>query len=355
MPSADSLVEQLLRRVPESPDIHLQQLDLVRRAALLVALGADGYRQASFLDDRILRPETQGAWVPVDALAASAGRIPEGLPVHFIAHSGHVGSTLVSRLLDATDSVLSLREPLALRTLADAHDVLGRPDALWADREFEGWVALCLRLWGRGYPGSRCVVVKATSSAGRVLGTVLAAGPGSRAIAMNLHAEPYLATLLAGENSPLDLRGHAPERMRRLQERLAAPVTPLHRLTVGELAALSWVTESLTQRELLERHPGRVLAVDFDDFLAAVAPAMARILAHLGLPADPTYLAGVERSPVLMGYSKAPEHAYTPALRAEVLADSRQRNATEIRRGLAWLETLARSDARVATVVGAGV
>ena len=50
--------------------------------------------------------------------------------VHFIFHTGHVGSTLVSRLLDETGDVLSLREPLPLRTLADAMDVLTLPESL---------------------------------------------------------------------------------------------------------------------------------------------------------------------------------------------------------------------------------
>ena len=50
---------------------------------------------------------------------------------------------------------------------------------------------------------------------------------------------------------------------------------------------------------------------------------------------------------MLARYSKAPEFAYTPDVRAELLRDSRRRNGDEIRKGLAWLERLARSDATV--------
>ena len=354
MPPPESLALHLLSRLPDGPDVHLQRFDVPRRAALLVCLDADGFRQASFLDDRVLRPDTQGAWVTVGALVAAAAPIRAVQPVHFIAHSGHVGSTLVSRLLDATGGVLSLREPLPLRTLAEAQDGRGRPDAPLSEREFGEWLALCMRLWGRGYPWSHTVVVKATSSAARVLAALLRARADSRAICMNLRTESYLATLLAGANSPIDLLGHGPERLQRLQARLAVALPPLDALTIGELAALSWVTESWTQTELLERFPGRVLAVDFDQFLAAVAPTMERILTHFGVAADPGYLAGIEQSPLLAQYSKAPEHSYSPALRAELLRTSRLDNAAEIRRGLAWLERLARSNDVAAALVASG-
>ena len=126
MPAPESLALHLLSRLPDGSDVHLQRFDVPRRAALLVCLDADRLRQASFLDDRVLRPDTQGAWVTVAALAAAAEPIRALQPVHFIGHSGHVGSTLVSRLLDATGGVLSLREPLPLRTLADAQDGRGQ-------------------------------------------------------------------------------------------------------------------------------------------------------------------------------------------------------------------------------------
>jgi predicted nucleic acid-binding protein len=171
---------------------------------------------------------------------------------------------------------------------------------------------------------------------------------------MNLRAEPYLATLLAGENSPLDLRGHAPGRMRRLGARVAASIAPVHSLSLGELAAMSWLAETWTQQDAAKRFPDRVIALDFDRFLADVAGNMERILAHFELPADAHYLAGVARSSCLTRYSKAPEFAYTPATRIEVLDDSRRANRDEIRKGMEWLHRLARSDAGAAAVLNAG-
>lgn len=346
-----SLQDALLAQLPASPDAYPQKLDLVRDAALVIRFDAAAYRAASFLDDRILGPATSGTWLPFDRVAAAARAARAACPVHFIFHTGHVGSTLVSRLLDESEAVLSLREPLPLRTLAEAHDALGRSDALLSDAQFDLALGVFMKLWSRGYAATRSVVVKATSSAGRIAATLLGRGEGSRAIYLNLGAEPYLATLLAGQNSPIDLRGHGPERIRRLQAWLTEPVGPLHAMSIGELAAMSWLAESRSQHEAVARFPDRAIALDFDAFLADVPEGMARILGLFGLPADARYLSAVGRSPVLTRYSKAPEYGYTPEVRAEILRESRRDHREEIRRGLAWLERLARTSAAVAEVL----
>ena len=346
-----SLADDLLASLAVSPASYPQKIDLVRELILLVQLDAGAYRTASFLDDRMLGPATQGAWVPAEAVARASRSVSNARPVHFIFHTGHVGSTLVSRLLDETGAVLPLREPLPLRTLADAHDALGRSDSLLSESQFDLVLATFMRLWARGYEATRCVVVKATSSTGRLAAPILAASEASRAIYMNLRAEPYLATLLAGQNSPTDLRGHGPERMRRLQKRVAAPLPPLHTLSIGELAAMSWLAESCTQRDAVKRFPRRVVTVDFEQFLATVAESMERILAHFALPRDARYLSEVVRSPALTRYSKAPEYAYSPAIRAEILSESRRHNREEIRKGLAWLERRMQSDKVLAELV----
>ena len=343
-------VDDMVARLPASPDIYPQKIDLNGLMVLLLQFDSDAYRRASFLDDRILAPATVGAWASFDRVAEASRLVTDPCPVHFIFHTGHVGSTLVSRLLDETGLVLPLREPLPLRTLAETHDALGRGDALLGSVQFDYLLATLLRLWSRGYPGNGSVVVKATSSVGRIAVPLLDRNEGSRAIYLNLRAEPYLATLLAGQNSPADLRGHGPERMRRLQSRVGAPLPQLHALSIGELAAMSWLTESWSQREALRRHPARIMAVDFDQFLVGVAPSIDRMLRLFGLPADTGQLDRLSRSPVLGRYSKAPEFAYTPEIRAELLRDSRRRNGEEIRRGLAWLERLARSDDTVAEI-----
>jgi hypothetical protein len=337
------IADDLLARLAGSADIYPQKLDLGRSLVLFIELDAGTYRAASFLDDRILTPGTRGAWLRLGQVVAAAERIANPRPVHFIFHSGHVGSTLVSRLLDDTGVVLSLREPLPLRSLAEANDA--------GDARFDPALGTFMRLWSRGYASTHSCIVKATSTAGRVAVPVLERHAEARAIYLNLRADTYLATLLAGENSAIDLRGHGPGRMRRLRARCGAPLGTVDELSPGELAGLGWLIESWSQLEALHRCAGRVLAVDFDQLLAAIGETMGRIARHFSLPVDSEYVAEVERSPAIGRYSKAPEHEYTPRVRAEVLADSRRRNQEEIRRGIAWLEAMAKADPAVAAVV----
>ncbi len=53
------IADELLARLPASPDAYPQKLDLVREVVLLVRFDVAAYRAASFLDDRILRPDTR--------------------------------------------------------------------------------------------------------------------------------------------------------------------------------------------------------------------------------------------------------------------------------------------------------
>ena len=344
------VARELRALLPVSPDAYLQNVDLVRGLVLVIRLDVRAYRAASFLDDRILGPATHGAWLPGAAVTEAARQVANPRPLHFIFHAGHVGSTLLSRLLDETAAVLSLREPLPLRVLADAADVLDSPESLLSVPQFQALLDMCLRLWSRGYEATRAVILKATSSAGRVANRLLDASPQSHAIYLNLAAEPYLATLLGGSNSATDLRGHAPGRMRRLLARSHQPVTPLHALSIGELAALGWLVESLTARDMASHAPGRVLSLDFDRFLADIAGGMERVLAHFGLPRDAELLTGISASAVLRQYSKAPELPFPADERAARLAESRRANREEIANGLAWIEKLARRDDFVASV-----
>src|SRR5258708_1436206 len=139
----NSIANDLLGRMPGSPDAYPQKIDFLSLAVLLIQFNASAYRSASFLDDRILGPTTTGAWFPVDRVADASQLVTNARPLHFIFHTGHVGSTLVSRLLDETGTVLSLREPFPLRTLADAHHLLGRPHSLLISPAFVSILALC--------------------------------------------------------------------------------------------------------------------------------------------------------------------------------------------------------------------
>lgn len=342
-------IAQALASLSAWPLYYPQKYDPVMERVLLVRMREQSYRAASFLDDRILTPAVQGFWSPYAEIEKAMATPRLSKPLHFIFHAGHVGSTLLSRLLDEAAPTLSLREPLPLRTLADAHDVADSAHSLMSASALAAHIETFLRLWSRGFPASEAVVLKATSSAGRLAPGLLDASPNSKAVYLNLAPDPYLATLLAGANAIYDLRAHAPERVRRLENLLGEPPLILHAASIGELAAMSWLAEKSAQMCAGTAADTRVLNLDFEHMLSHLDETMTNVAAHFALPAPD--LDSLARSPALTRYSKAPEHAYSPALRAELLAQARREHAAELKKGLDWLDKLAKRHAAAATLL----
>jgi hypothetical protein len=340
-----------LARLAADPGLFAHQIDAVRDHTLLIRLSRADFVQASFLDDRILSAERQPGWLPNSVLEAAAKLVQSPHARHFIFHAGHVGSTLLSRLCEDWGGVLALREPLVLRNLAELGDRAREPDSLISPKKLVDLIATHVALWRRGFADTRAVIIKATSSAARIAPDLLDSVPEARAVYLNVGAERYLTTLLAGEHSWLDLRGHGPERVRRLARLL--PLTPpaLHSLSVGELAALTWLVERLTQFGLEARFGPRLLSVDFDAFLDDIPAGLARIAAHFALDVPASVLAGAAGSTAMRSYAKAPEHSYSPQQRRSILNDAARQHAIEIRRGMTWLDSLAVRDASVARVL----
>ncbi|MBV9991930.1 MAG: hypothetical protein JOZ72_11635 [Alphaproteobacteria bacterium] len=307
-------------------------LDPARDALMLVPMTLGDYRAASFLDERLGK---RGPWTPAADVARAMTGARDVRPLHFIFHAGHVGSTLLSRLIDEADGVLPLREPLPLRVIAGQFS--------------QARLELLLRLWERGFHDTRAVVLKATSATQRLATTLMAMRGGAKAVMLNVSAESYLAIMLAGENSATDLNAQGAERFHRLSALIGeAPPRPAD---LGELIAMSWLAERLTQLQAQRALGARVLAVDFDAMLAALPETLARVLAHLGIACAPERVAAIANGPTVTRYSKAPQNGYSPTFRAELLAESRRGYAKEIRASLDWLERLVVSRPSLAAVL----
>src|SRR5689334_18819143 len=84
-----------------------QALDPAAGVVRLVAMDRDSYRAASFLDDRLMQQPVNAQIVPWPAVeeAIAAGVRADA---RWIFHIGHVGSTLVSRLLGELEGVLAI-------------------------------------------------------------------------------------------------------------------------------------------------------------------------------------------------------------------------------------------------------
>ncbi|HJW40086.1 MAG TPA: hypothetical protein VJ476_02535 [Rhizomicrobium sp.] len=325
-----------------TPLRYAQKFDLVRDALFFFPLDEASYRAASFLDDRLLTPGLRGDWVDFALVDEATQGAVELKPLHIIFHTGHVGSTLLSRLIDETGYVLGLREPLPLRTLAEMQDAAA---PAFADR-----FATLLKLWSRGFADTSAVVLKATSTAARLAPALLSAAPQTKAVYLNLRPEAYLATLLAGANVMVDLEGFEVERTKRLRS-LLGESSP-QAVSIGERVARTWLVESLTRARALEGGGSRILPLDFDAMLANLPATIAAVLAHFGIAAPPDFAQSIARSKTLTRYSKAPQQfEYSPQFRAQLLAQARRDHAAEIGKGMVLLERLARKDPRVAALL----
>lgn len=307
------------------PALYPMAFDLARDAILFLRMDETDYRASSFLDERAVNHGSE-EWMPYAEVARAMAEPPASKPLHFIFHMGHVGSTLLSRLLDETGSVLSLREPLPLRALAEAIDG-GMPDA---DHRLE----TMLRLWERGFTDTKTVVLKATSTTERLAPKLLAMRPKARAVLLNVSAECFLATVLAASNSAVDLNTNGPERLHRLGKLGINVPQPT---TLGELAAMSWLAERMTQASILRDCGDRVLSIDFDVLLQWTERVLGLVLVHFAIPNSPEQVARIARSPALTRYSKAPEHEYSAVRRRALLDQARASYGKEISAAIGWL------------------
>ena len=183
--SMDALASSLER----SPELFPHSYDPRADTLTLIRLSEADYSKASFLDERALGPHTLTRtlpWGQVEA-AVAATRLAERC--QWIFHISHVGSTLLSRLLGASDAVFALREPALLRLFAQMKNEPELQRRAWPDAEFEARLALLLRLWSRSFRAQQTPLIKATSYASEPARALLARPARPKAILLFVSAQ----------------------------------------------------------------------------------------------------------------------------------------------------------------------
>lgn len=329
-----------------TPRIFPHRLELPFDRVVVVERSEAELRAASFLDDRALGPAARPLSV---AWAELGGSVPAAVrrDLQYIFHIGHVGSTLIARLLGELPQVLALREPLILRSYADQLGRDGAPDTFWAPAEIPARLDALTALLSRTFRPEQRALVKATSFVSDIAARLVP--PASRALFLWVPPAAYLATILAGDASRQELQLLAPARVARLNRDEAVPPVRLWELGFGERAALGWAVEMIAlHRAAAALGAARVLWIDFDAFLAAPAAGLLRIADHFGIPLDAESAAALAGSEIMRRYSKAMEHGYSADLRRQVLAEAQRTHGADLAAGRAWLDRHARVDARLA-------
>ena len=313
-----------------------QALDPDAGVARLVSMSRASYRSASFLDDRMLQQPVDAqivAWPTIEAAVAEDCRAD----ARWIFHIGHVGSTLLSRLVGEIERTLAVREPRLLRDLALAST---------ANRlRFIGCVP---KLMSRTFAGEEIACVKATSFVSEIAAQLVPCG--ERALFMYASPKNYIASTLAGQNNLNDLRTLEASRTERLEARNIRLPRPTND---AERAAAAWATEMTSLESASAKMAGRRIEwVDFDQMLANMADALAQIAMFFGFDAAPDRISAIAGGPLMLRYSKALEYEYSPSLRADLIRDSGQRNALDIRGAIAMLEKAAEESVMLADALG---
>jgi hypothetical protein len=304
----------------------VQALDPTQGMARLIAMDRDSYRAASFLDDRMLR-------VPVDAQIVSWDLLEQAVSsnmrsdARWIFHIGHVGSTLLSRLVGELRGVLALREPRIIR------DVAVTPSGIR-----HRYVAAVPRLMSRTFGDAEVACVKATSFASEIAPDLVPSG--ERALFMYASPRNYIASILAGENSVKEL--HTLETLR--AERMSSRVSRLREPNRSDAhrAAAAWACEMTSlegaAKQMEDRH---VVWADFDRMLQDIPQLIRGVADHFGFAAEADEVQAVATGPLISRYSKATEYDYSPALRRELLANAERQHSGDITDALAMLDRAA--------------
>jgi hypothetical protein len=299
-----------------------QALDPAAGMVRLIAMSRESYRAASFLDDRMLQQPVDAQivpWPPVEE--AMSGKLRTD--TRWIFHIGHVGSTLLSRLLGELPKVLAIREPRMLRDLALSPAAVRR-----------GYLDPVAKLMSRTFADDEAACVKATSWVSEIAPELVPAGES----ALFMYATPrnYIASILAGENSVKEMHMLADARA----ERMAARVTDLSEQSRSDahLAAAAWACEMTSLEAAADAMTDRRIRwADFDAMLADMATALRPIADHFGFAADDARLTALASGPLMVRYSKALEYDYSAGLRRELIAEAGQDHRRNIEEALAML------------------
>jgi hypothetical protein len=290
----------------------------------LVAMDREAYRAASFLDDRLLQAPVDAQIVPwPEVEEAMSGELRRD--ARWIFHIGHVGSTLVSRLLGELDEVLAVREPRLLRDLA-----LSPPEVR------QRYIAPVAKLMSRTFAESEIACIKATSFASEIAAQLVP--PGQRALFMYATPRNYVASIIAGENSVQELRLLAGGRAQRANARdIYIPAQ-----NDADHAAAAWATEMASLEAAAEAMTDRQIAwADFDKMLRGMEADLTRLVALFGFTADADRIRALATGPLMIRYSKALEYEYSADLRQELIAEASEQFAREIGGALAMLHAAA--------------
>lgn len=321
--------------IASNPSWYIHNYLPIQQNFVLAFLEELQFVEAPFLDQRFnaqIRNFFQVSFEDLDA------RFPASLsasrPAVYIFHIGHCGSTLISRALGATPSVLALREPLILRVLSNSLRELDSPLSWLSLAQFQRLQTIILTALERRFRPSQLPLIKATSTGNNLIGPVLESHPLRRALLIHQPLESYLAGMLRFREHNLgDIRNQSQTRLQDWHDISGDQELRLSSLEPVDLVVIAWLSSMARMARAQENHPDRVLRVDFEGFLAHPEARLEEMAGFAGLADAARSI--VDAYPRISGYySKNSSQLFSTDERRSTLARSRDQNGELIRAGL---------------------
>ncbi|MDX1460266.1 MAG: hypothetical protein R3348_04355 [Xanthomonadales bacterium] len=307
------------------------------------------YRDAPFLNNRITQQlgEFYGAGLG-DMIAAFGQAARQEPPAAYIFQLGHCGSTLISRALGSAPEVLSLREPLLLKTLSGLERRIRGPLSWLSPADYERLEHITLSALERRFRPDQLPVVKVTSTGTNLLPRVMGSHGSRLALLLVQSLEAALAGQLRHQHrSSHDLLTQAPVRIEDWHLLTGKTSLRLYDADFPTIAVISWLTNIHAFMRALSNYPGRVHLLNFTRFLEDPNAHLEHIAGFIGRADSVGSILESYRS-LSREYSKSPGKPFSAADRLRVLTEAGKAHAGQVASGLALAEQLLDEEASLA-------
>ncbi|MBV7257176.1 hypothetical protein KCG44_10320 [Pacificimonas sp. WHA3] len=300
------------------PDWFPYRYDFNQQRILFLKVPLAARQARTFLADTTLAENAPSAWLPISAMAATAGDPPA---THFIFHSAFCRSTLMVKALDRAGGARGLSEPALMNDLAQ--EVRARGGS--------GTVTPLLSSLAAAFPGDGPMVIKPSNHANQAAPHLLRAAPGAKAVLLYAPLNDFLFSVV---KKGLAGRVWA----RRLYAELSVYVplelgldgAGLFQLSDYHIAGLAWLLHQQHFASLMAQSgKERFLIVDSADFNAHRGETLAAVARHFDLPLDADAARALGDSDVFRSHAKESgdyaarvdaekAHAKSPLLEEEI-------------------------------------
>ncbi len=347
--SAPKTKEEFFNLVTSSAAMYPFDVDMLDHLQF-VNMSLKTFRESPFLDQNIVTLDGFRGRVPLNVVSRLLNdyskNLPEGSAAsleckRYIFHAGHVGSTLISRVLGSFNQVLALREPNLLQWLANYAVYLGEPESRISHDQFLVRLRIAITLLSRKFEETNEVLIKGPSVTNVIAEDILDHTKEARAIFVYTALEPYMATVLKGRWGSGVFR-HAPQRLKRLNHLIDGEDFVLHKMNLGEIVAMTWVTEMLTLGKAAGSRADRIAWLDFDLYLDDPSRHLPDLLNHLEISHSSADLERVLSSDIHSKHSKSKRSKdYSVADRVKDIERTLRESKDNIDSGKRWLDAAA--------------